>query len=271
MINHLPPPPAEGSTYSSPQMFERRRRILREARNLLVERGLEGFTLRDLCQRADVAQRTIYNVFGGKERVMATAIRQHHAHFIGLVNHVHPADGLDGVIEQLILTHQRNLDIKNYVRAVVALYYSPTAAPEIRGAMRQIGIDVLTPWLHGLKAAGKLKRGVAFDELIENLTNVQYMILAGWCLGEIPDDRFVFRMVEALLLMAAGAAKGAALAEITGRLNDLHGERAWFDGAVADARTALAAAGIGRPRNPSPLAGEGGARPRSGWEDEGSR
>lgn len=247
-MNHLPPPPAEGSTYSSPQMFERRRRILREARKLLVERGLEGFTLRDLGERAGVAQRTIYNAFGGKERVMAVAIRQYHHHFIGLVSHAHPADSLDGVLEQLILTHVRNLDIKNYVKAVVALYYSPTADPEIRAAMRQIGIDALTPWLHRLKAAGKLRRGIDYDELIDNLTNVQYMILAGWRLGEIADDRFVFRMVEALLLMAAGAAKGAAHAEITDRLNDLHGERAWFDGAVEGAKAALAAAGIGRVR-----------------------
>ena len=248
-MTHLsPPPPVEGATYSSPQMFERRRRILREARKLLVERGLEGFSFRDLCQRAGVAQRTIYNAFGGKERVMASAITQYYLHFIGLIGHSQIADTLDGVLERLIRVHVRNVDIKNYVKAVVALYYSPTADPEIRGAMRQIGVDGMTPWLSRLKASGKLKRGVDPGELIDNLTNVQYMILAGWILGEITDERFVFRMVEALLLMASGAVRGKALIEVNARLEDMHGERAWFDGTVEGARAALLAAGIGRGR-----------------------
>jgi len=242
---------AEGSTYSSPQMFERRRRILREARGLLVERGLEGFSLRDLGQRAGVAQRTIYNAFGGKERVMAVAIQQYYNHFVGRLVQAHPIDTLDGVVERLICAHIRNVDIKNYVKAVVALYNSPTADPEIRGAMRRIGVEGLTPWLRRLSASGKIRRGIDYDELVDNLTNVQYMMLTAWCLDAIEEERFVFRLIEAFLLMAGGATRGSALAEINGWLADLHGPKIRFASAVEGARVALAAAGItSRDRRP---------------------
>lgn len=228
-------------------MFERRRRILREARKLLVQRGLEGFTFRELCKNADVAQRTIYNAFGGKERVMAMAIRQYYDQFVESIPHAFTAQTLDGVLEQLIYTHVRNGDIKNYTKAVIALYNSPTADPEIREAMRQIGVEGLTPLITMMKAQGKIERGIDIDELIDNLTNVQYMILSGWCLGSIEDSRFVFRMIEAFLLMASSVTKGTARAEIVERLRDLHGPRTWFDAAVANARASLRQAGIRPP------------------------
>ena len=59
-----------GMTNSSPAMFDRRRRILCAVRDLIRERGLDGFNIRELCRRAEVAQRTVYNAFGSKENTI---------------------------------------------------------------------------------------------------------------------------------------------------------------------------------------------------------
>jgi hypothetical protein len=77
------------------------------------------------------------------------------------------------------------------------------------------------------------------------------MVLAGWCLGTIDDDRFVYRMIEVFLLVASGATQMQAHAEINARLKDMHGRRMWFDAAVAGARQALLDVGI---RSPAELA-----------------
>ena len=61
--------PDKQLVYSSPSIHERRRRILREARRLLAESGLEKFSIRTLCKRADVAQRTLYNAFHNRDRI----------------------------------------------------------------------------------------------------------------------------------------------------------------------------------------------------------
>ena len=228
-------------------MHERRRRILREARKLLIARGLEGFSFRELCKSAHVAERTIYNAFGGKERVIAMAIRSYYDQFVATIQHAYPNNTLDGILEQLFCTHVRNGDIKNYTKAVVALYYSPTADPEIREALRLIGVDALSPWVLAMKRADGLRPGVDFDDMVDNLSNVQYMILAGWCLGTISDDRFVYRMIEAFLLVASGATQRQAHAEIGARLKDMHGRRLWFDASVAGARQALLDVGIHSP------------------------
>ena len=253
-----PPPVAGTGGYASQPMHERRRRILREARKLLVARGLEGFSYRELGRAAKVAERTIYNAFGGREQVIAMAIRRYYDQFVATIRHNYPNDTLDGILEQLFCTHVRNGDIKNYTKAVVALYYSPTADPAIREALRRIGVDGLSPWVLAMKRAGELRPGVDFDDLVDNLSNVQYMILAGWCLGEVDNERFVYRMIEAFLLMASGATQRRAHAEIIARLKDMHGRRLWFDASIAGARQALLDVGIRPPVEPERSARGGG-------------
>jgi AcrR family transcriptional regulator len=45
-------------------------RIIDAARELLAERGLEGTTLKAICDRADVRSGSFYNLFGSKEEVV---------------------------------------------------------------------------------------------------------------------------------------------------------------------------------------------------------
>ena len=71
--------PGAGKTlvYKSNNMVERRLRILREARRMIAETDSIDFSLEELCARAGVAKNTIYNAFGNKENVIASAIQQY--------------------------------------------------------------------------------------------------------------------------------------------------------------------------------------------------
>lgn len=46
------------TTYDSVTMAERRQRILYEVRKLVNEEGLEGFSMREISKRANVAPKT---------------------------------------------------------------------------------------------------------------------------------------------------------------------------------------------------------------------
>src|SRR6266851_1962676 len=104
--------------YSSRSIAERRRRILREARKLLAERGIEGFAVRELCRRAEVAQRTLYNAFQSKDRVIALAIREAYEEVNQRFRYRTSAETLEGFLDRLTSVHERNFRARNYTDAV---------------------------------------------------------------------------------------------------------------------------------------------------------
>jgi AcrR family transcriptional regulator len=56
--------------------IETRRRILEATRTLLAELGLEGTTLKAICERARVRAGSFYNLFETKEEAVLTVVRE---------------------------------------------------------------------------------------------------------------------------------------------------------------------------------------------------
>jgi AcrR family transcriptional regulator len=50
---------------------ERRARIISAARELVTKHGYDGLTMRDLAAAARVSVPTLYNLFGGKDAILA--------------------------------------------------------------------------------------------------------------------------------------------------------------------------------------------------------
>ncbi|MBP8235469.1 MAG: TetR/AcrR family transcriptional regulator, partial [Rhizorhabdus sp.] len=111
---------SQNLVYSSPRIFERRRRILEEARQLVSECGYEGFGIRELCLRAQVAPQTVYKAFGNKERLVTLAIRQHFESFAEHQKFFFPRTTLNGVIERIIVSDAGTRASREYVAALVA-------------------------------------------------------------------------------------------------------------------------------------------------------
>ena len=100
---------------SSEAMFDRRRRILREARKMISSGGLDEFNMRDLGKRADVSTRTIYNAFGSKETVIALSI---HAYFEKFMAHIRfRADpcSFEGALARQVTSTLLEVDIPHYM------------------------------------------------------------------------------------------------------------------------------------------------------------
>jgi len=56
--------------------LETQERILEATRSLLAETGLEGITLKGICERAGVLPGSFYNLFETKEEAVVTVVRQ---------------------------------------------------------------------------------------------------------------------------------------------------------------------------------------------------
>jgi AcrR family transcriptional regulator len=201
-------------TNSSPAMFERRRRILREARRMITTGPLEEFNIRELCRRADVSTRTIYNAFGGKEVVIALAIKAYFEAFHVSMRFEAPPTSFEGALHRQIATTMRNLDIPNYLHAVAALYFSPTAEPPVRQALLGIGQRCWLPWLQQLRIRRQLERVADVDRVATDVSDLLFAKVYHWGVGAFPDEELLGTTLSSALSYLAGVTRGEARQQV---------------------------------------------------------
>jgi AcrR family transcriptional regulator len=199
--------------YKSATIFERRRRILREARAMISGSGYENFSIRELARRAEVAQKTLYNAFGSRENIIITAIYQYSNDFAEHTQYLHPEHTLEGRLERAIKVHSRNLQLRPYATAVMAIYNTTSSDTSIRQAIRKLSNDALRPFADHLAARRQLATDVTPDGYSERVTSFMYCTLSSWCLGEIPDNAMVESMAETLAMVTLASTKGAVKKE----------------------------------------------------------
>lgn len=203
-----------GQGYSSPLMHDRRRRIMDAARVMLAEGGLERFSMRELGLRADVAQRTLYNAFQSRDHLLAEAVTEYYAEFNSHMVYRHEAGTLEGMMERLLLVHRRNIKIRNYTGAVMALYFAANINHELWTAIHVISADNHRLWLQRMAAKRQLHPWVDVNRAADRMANLEYATINEWCQHRIADEDFVVTLTAALLTFAAGLARGAAHRQI---------------------------------------------------------
>jgi len=199
--------------YKSASIMERRRRILREARKMIAESGIAAFNVRDLCARAGIAQKTLYNAFGSKEAVVTMAIRQYLADFLGRMSLAHDPESIEGRLERFIKVHSRNIQIRPYTSAIMAVYNAPTAAPGVRRAIRELAEVAIRPFAEAVARRRNFQPGLSLERYIEMSVTTQYAVLTDWSVGEIPDAELSERICEMFLVVLESATRGVTRRE----------------------------------------------------------
>ncbi len=200
--------PEKQLIYSSASIHERRRRILKEARKMIAEHGLEGFSIRALCRQADVAQRTLYNAFQNKDRIIALAIREAYEDVNRYMRYRTSADTLAGIVDRLIAVNRRNLKARNYTRAVTAIYFAPNISTDIWQALRGMVFLNLRLWLDRMEKDGELQDWVDIEALAGDVANIEYATINDWAQGRLDDEAYLIRLITAVLSLTAGATRG---------------------------------------------------------------
>jgi AcrR family transcriptional regulator len=204
------PPAGVTPVYDSALMHERRQRILEETRRVIEEQGIENLSMRELCKRADVAQRTLYNAFGNKDRIVGLAIRDIYLEQFERMRFESPADTIEGVIDRLtrICTHFGRQ--KNYIKAVLDIYFSPDPHKEVTDMMRELSSGNVMPWLSRLQRLGQINPDLSLDEVAGDMTDLIFSIMRQWSIGEMGVTRMTDQAVRGFLVVAIGATTGKA-------------------------------------------------------------
>jgi AcrR family transcriptional regulator len=209
------------ASYSSPAILARRQRILDFARVLIGERGYANFNLSDLGARAGVAKQTIYNIFGTKERLIATAINDYFEEREGRIRYVSKPATMERMIERVIVAGRASLSIPHYISALMAIYHAVDTDPDIWAAIHEVGTYPHRAWIESLAERGLLQPWIDPAELIDDLAAQRDLVLLEWCRGKLDDELSIVRKVVGSLTLMAGATRGEARTEVEARLAEI--------------------------------------------------
>lgn len=207
--------------YASPSIVARRHRILDETRRMIGEVGIANVSMDEVSRRAEVAKRTLYNAFQSKERLIAAAIHQYFEDYASRIAHLTQEVTLEGMIERLLTVARRNLEIRNYTRALMNIYHAHDVDPEIRATIYNIAAQSLDPWIEKLEKKRQLQPWIDPKELIDSLVSYRYAMANAWAEGVMEDEEFLFNLVRGVLTFMAGATRGATRKQIEQALIDL--------------------------------------------------
>ena len=196
-------------TYASAQISERRARILSEALSMIIEIGSTGFTVQELSRRAEVAPRTLYYAFGDKEGVIESAVIEH---FSALTrrNGLTPSPPYaPWVLKGLDVSLTEIMRVPNYARAMVEVYFSPSANGRVVSALRKISNLLPALWLREAMEAGHLWPWVDPERFLEQFSDLQYATLHAWAVGRLNDAELGRRRRLNFLTLARGSLNDA--------------------------------------------------------------
>lgn len=177
---------------------------------MIAEKGIANFGVRELSQRANVAQGTLYNAFSSKERIVALAIRDAYDEIRLRIHYKTAADTIEGLLDRAIAINRRNLKSRNYALAVTSIYFSTSPPADVWNILRQMGTNGITEFMFRMKSDGLLKKWVIIEDIAISYSNTNYGIINEWALGRLSDRDYLRRIAEALLLLTASVSKGAA-------------------------------------------------------------
>lgn len=233
-LPQLSPHPEKPLLYFSPMILARRRRLLKETRAMIAQDGLEGFSVRKLCQKAGVAQRTLYNAFQNKDRLIAFAIREAFEEFQAYVSTSTDATSVSGLLTRTLAINRRNFRVRNYTKAVCAIYFAPTTPRDVWQTLQDMSLRGNRAWLD--RHSNSINGWIDINHFADSMANVQYATINDWCLGRLPDEEYLPRLAENMLTLLAGALHGDVAKEVGLHLDEIRrtGDVSQFINAIAD-------------------------------------
>jgi AcrR family transcriptional regulator len=217
--------PAERrASYSSPAIVARRKRILDLTRALIAERGYVQFSVGELGLRAGVAKQTIYNIFGSKERMIATAINEYFKEREESIPYTSRPATMERMIERVVIAGRRSQLMPNYLAALMAIYHSVDTDPDIWNAIHSVSTYPQAAWIESLAERGQLQPWIDPVVLIDEVAAQRNLILLEWCRGKLGDEESIHRKLVGALTLMAGATRGAARGKVEARLRQIIAE-----------------------------------------------
>jgi AcrR family transcriptional regulator len=150
---------------------EARHRIVQAAEKLFASKGLDGTTMEDVANRADVSVATVYNYFGSKSALLLAGVADETDQMVTLGEAVLARPGSNPVraVQRLLCIYGDHLTSwdRGFLREVLGAAFQRSGGEELTvelAAMDQRLIEQMVTLLSGFQDKQKLGKGVEVYE-----------------------------------------------------------------------------------------------------------
>jgi AcrR family transcriptional regulator len=171
-------------------MVERRASIIAATLAIIEESGIAAATIRNVSERADVAQRTLYLQFDNREAMIGTAIKEFFYQSIAEEGAGAGPQTLEEILSRIDRLTRIMKRKRQYSRELAPVYFSSSLDSGIYGILRDIAISHVTPFLDNLVAEGRNKLAEAELHFLHTLiANAEYSIIDDAMNGRLPEQK----------------------------------------------------------------------------------
>jgi hypothetical protein len=122
------------------------------------------------------------------------------------------ADTMEGVIDRMARVCMHFGRQRNYMKAVMDLYFSPTAHLDTMLMMRELSYANVRPWLQQLEQRKQINPSLSLEQIESDMTDLVFSVMRKWTVGEIGVARMTEEAVRGVLVLTIGATVGDAQA-----------------------------------------------------------
>jgi AcrR family transcriptional regulator len=186
----------------------RQERILRSARELIACKGYDGLTMRDLARVAGVSDKTLYNLFESKDRLVMMAVADLLEDIAARVDARSRQPGLEGVFLYSDSTTRQILDTPAYAEAMARGLFQADAGTPLVDVLLGGTERFLRRELQAAVQRGQLATDADVPALARMLAGHMWGMLLLWNKGLLTLEEFPAMARRSLCLSLAGVARG---------------------------------------------------------------
>jgi AcrR family transcriptional regulator len=215
--------PALPRVYRSARQRERGERILEVTRSMLTEAGYHGVTMRDVCERAGVARKTLYDRFGSKDALVLAAVTEVlDAVDLRARKLAGADDGIGAVLAYQRAAFRQIVRAPKYAAAMGHALFQAAPEDALSHVLLRNRIARNASALAHARARGELAPAVDIDTLAAHLTAQSWGVIMLWMKGLVALDRIETESRRACLMTLIAAATGARREALIQLLGELH-------------------------------------------------
>jgi len=178
---------AEAASMTRREQFamETRRIIFETAMDLFAEKGYDGVTVDDICEKAGVAKSTFYNLFKSKDQIIVEEFLKIDTYYQEILEKLKKKkkSHIDKMVEFITLTLKyindqgiETIKVTYHSQIGPSLKGSPVASPQ--RALYQIVEQIITE----AQEAGEVRTDMSAASITQNLVRFTRGVIYDWCL-----------------------------------------------------------------------------------------
>ena len=171
--------------YQSPRQLRRRANILDNVRSMLQEGGYEGMTIRELADRADVAQGTLYNLYGGKDSLILAAVDDQMTKLIDDTEREIPDDGIGGILALVNIIGERIQANPDYADAMARILFHIHADDPLADVVFARSYPFTKSQLEIAQRNGEVRPEIDTDIVARHLFGQGWSVTLLWMMGKV--------------------------------------------------------------------------------------